>query len=116
MNAPLSIERVNGLSRTEFVETFGDIYEHSRWVAEKAYDAGPFHDRDALETAMRGVVDRSAPSERREILRKHPQLSGQAARRGTPPGRRSNPAPVSEQPVAEQRQGRRTQAQVDRLH
>ena len=28
------------LSRTLFVERFGGVYEHSRWVAEAAYDAG----------------------------------------------------------------------------
>ncbi len=28
------------LSREAFVEAFADIYEHSPWVAEKAYDLG----------------------------------------------------------------------------
>ena len=28
------------LSREEFVAAFADIYEHSPWVAEKAYDLG----------------------------------------------------------------------------
>ena len=82
MSAPLSIDRINGLSRAEFTEVFGGIYEHSPWVARKAYEVGPFRDREALEAVMREVVDCSTPSERREILRSHPQLSGNAARRG----------------------------------
>jgi 2-oxo-4-hydroxy-4-carboxy--5-ureidoimidazoline (OHCU) decarboxylase len=28
------------LSRDAFVNAFADIYEHSPWVAEKAYDLG----------------------------------------------------------------------------
>ena len=28
------------LSREAFVEAFADIYEHSPWVAEKAFDLG----------------------------------------------------------------------------
>ncbi len=32
--------RPSRLSRTLFVERFGGVYEHSRWVAEAAYDAG----------------------------------------------------------------------------
>ena len=28
------------MDRTTFVDTFGDVYEQSPWVAERAYDAG----------------------------------------------------------------------------
>ena len=30
----------SALSRDEFVAAFADIYEHSPWVAERAYDLG----------------------------------------------------------------------------
>ena len=33
------------LSRDAFVQAFADIYEHSPWVAEKAFDLG----QDALD-------------------------------------------------------------------
>ena len=34
------------LTRTLFLERFGGVYEHSPWVAEAAYDAGPPGDAD----------------------------------------------------------------------
>ena len=30
----LTIEQVNQLSRREFIDTFGGVYENSPWVAE----------------------------------------------------------------------------------
>ena len=40
----------SSLSREAFVEAFADIYEHSPWVAEKAYDLGDLHSLDEIET------------------------------------------------------------------
>ncbi|MBO6509860.1 MAG: allantoinase PuuE, partial [Roseibium sp.] len=38
--------RPSRMDRTEFVETFGSIFEHSPWIAERAFDLelGPAHD------------------------------------------------------------------------
>ena len=38
------------LSREDFVKAFADIYEHSPWVAEKAYELGLDASVDQIET------------------------------------------------------------------
>lgn len=34
------------MDRSQFVECFGGIYEHSPWVAEQAYDRAPIDVQD----------------------------------------------------------------------
>jgi OHCU decarboxylase len=65
--------------RDAFVARYGGLFEHSPWVAEAAWDAGPFADDEALLAAMVAAVER-APRERRLVLiRAHPDLAGRAA-------------------------------------
>ena len=40
--------------REAFVATYGPLFEHSPWVAEDAYEKGPYADREALYRAMEG--------------------------------------------------------------
>ena len=44
---PLTIEAVNALDRDAFVTHFGDVFEHSPWVAADAWEARPFADAAA---------------------------------------------------------------------
>ncbi|MCC7320616.1 MAG: allantoinase PuuE [Rubellimicrobium sp.] len=77
------------MGRDEFLARFGGIYEHSPWVAERAFalELGPAHDTatglaNAMARAFRGGDD----ALRMGVLRAHPDLAGKlaAARRLTP--------------------------------
>jgi 2-oxo-4-hydroxy-4-carboxy--5-ureidoimidazoline (OHCU) decarboxylase len=46
-----AIERINALGRAAFVELLGTLYEHSLWVAERAFELRPFADEAALRDA-----------------------------------------------------------------
>lgn len=66
MTAALLTPRPSTLDRDAFVSRFGDIYEHSPWVAELTWDAGLGAEQDTpdgLADAMGQVLD-SAPAER----------------------------------------------------
>jgi len=66
-----------------FVERYGSLFEHSPWVAEEAYQRGPFADREALAQALE-LAMYAAPRERQlELVRAHPDLAGRAAVEGT---------------------------------
>jgi 2-oxo-4-hydroxy-4-carboxy-5-ureidoimidazoline decarboxylase len=70
------------LSRAEFVEALGGIFEHSPWVAEAVVDARPFGTIEALHAAMVAAV-MAAPAERQlALLQAHPELAGKLARDG----------------------------------
>ena len=73
------------LGRDAFVARFGDIFEASPWVAERAWqlELGPAHDtalglHGALVRAFRAASD----GERFRVLAAHPDLAGKAALAG----------------------------------
>jgi 2-oxo-4-hydroxy-4-carboxy-5-ureidoimidazoline decarboxylase len=78
---PLS-PRPSTLDRTDFVARFGDIYEHSPWVAERAWERGLGHAEDTpagLAEAMAAVLREADPDRQLEVIRAHPDLAGKAA-------------------------------------
>jgi OHCU decarboxylase len=65
--------------RGTFVATYGRLFEHSPWVAEDAYEKGPFaSSEDAYEALVAAMYE--APRERQlELIRAHPDLAGRVA-------------------------------------
>ena len=76
---PLSIEEVNALDAGAFATRFGDVAEDSPWVAEAAFVARPFADREALVGAFAAAVQAASPGAQLALLRAHPDLAGRAA-------------------------------------
>lgn len=75
----------SALSRAAFIQAFADIYEHSPWVAERAYDLGPnceLDDIDNLHARMSRVLLQASSDEQLALINAHPDLAGKAAVRG----------------------------------
>lgn len=73
------------LNREQFVEAFKDVYEHSPWVAEKAYDLGQGQELDSVETLhqrMSDILLSSDHARQLALINAHPDLAGKAAVRG----------------------------------
>jgi OHCU decarboxylase len=69
-------------SRDEFVARYGSIFEHSPWIAERAYDAGFGREEDAasgLAAAMTQAFRAASADERLAVLKAHPDLAGKLA-------------------------------------
>jgi OHCU decarboxylase len=70
------------LSKTLFAERFGGVYEHSRWVAEAAYDAGLTEAQDTaagLAAAMAAAMGNGGDAEKLALVKAHPDLAGRLA-------------------------------------
>ena len=78
----LTIDELNGMAVSEFAARFGDVAEHSPWVAERAAGARPFADRDAVAQAFSAALCGAARDEQVAVLHAHPDLAGRAAVRG----------------------------------
>lgn len=66
--------------RHAFVERYGAVYEHSPWVAERAFpQAAGVTDPERLAGIMAGVVDRAPEDAQLRLIRAHPDLAGRAA-------------------------------------
>jgi OHCU decarboxylase len=86
---PITGDRPTQLDRDAFVARFGSVYEHSSWIADRAYDLelGPAHDTAVgLASALARVFRAASDDERLGVLKAHPDLAGKlaAARRLTP--------------------------------
>ena len=82
MKPALTIDALNGMSETTFVDALGGVFEHSPWVAERAWPARPFTSVEDLHEAMVDAVRSATPEARIALLRAHPDLAGKAARAG----------------------------------
>ncbi len=76
----LTIDQVNELSRAEFVEAFAPLFQGTRWLAEKAYDARPFNDVYDLRSAFQDALFEAPADQQLELIRRYPDLAGAATR------------------------------------
>jgi 2-oxo-4-hydroxy-4-carboxy-5-ureidoimidazoline decarboxylase len=69
------------LARDEFVARFGGIFEHSPWVAERAFDATPDISltSDGVHEALVAPFRAASQAERLAVLQAHPDLAGKLA-------------------------------------
>jgi len=75
-------DRPSRMDRTTFVTRFGSIFEHSPWIAERAFDLelGPAHDGPVgLHNALTRMFRSATPAERLGVLAAHPDLAGKLA-------------------------------------
>lgn len=82
-------ERPSQMPHEIFVARFGGIFEHSAWIAERAYnlELGPAHDSaSGLHNALARMFRTASHAERLGVLTAHPDLAGKlaAAKRLTP--------------------------------
>ncbi len=74
----MTIGELNRMDRAAFIAAVGWIFEHSPWVAERAFDARPFAGLEALHTSMMDQVERASFAERLALLQAHPDLGARA--------------------------------------
>jgi OHCU decarboxylase len=87
--APAPSERPSQMARNAFVARFGGVFEHSPWIAERAWslELGPAHDTAiGVHSALARMFRSASEEERLGVLRAHPDLAGKlaAAKRLTP--------------------------------
>lgn len=78
-----TLDELNRASPDEFSRAFGPVYEHSPWVAERAYARRPFASRLDVQLALYGAVQSATEGEKVALIRAHPELAGKEAREGT---------------------------------
>jgi len=74
----MTIDELNRLDRAEFIGAVGWVFESSPWVAERAHNARPFADLDALHAAMSEQLTRASRTECLALLEAHPDLGARA--------------------------------------
>src|SRR5262245_3145762 len=78
----LTLPALHAMDRGAFARALGGVFEHSPWIAERAWSMRPFPSVERLHAAMTSVVARASRAEQLALLRAHPDLAGKAARAG----------------------------------
>ena len=76
----LDMQTVNSMDHDAFMQTFGGVFEHSPWIAERAWAARPYNSPEALHASMVDVVRAASAEDKRRLLNAHPELAGKEAR------------------------------------
>jgi 2-oxo-4-hydroxy-4-carboxy-5-ureidoimidazoline decarboxylase len=74
----MTIEHINRMELDAFVAAFGAAFEHSPWVAARAWPHRPFADLSAMHEAMIRQVLEASRDEQLALLRAHPDLGARA--------------------------------------
>jgi len=70
-----SIDKVNNLRKSDFISIFGNVFEKTQWIAEKAYDSKPYKNFEELFSKMMEIFEHSKKERHLEILNAHPDLA-----------------------------------------
>jgi 2-oxo-4-hydroxy-4-carboxy-5-ureidoimidazoline decarboxylase len=73
-----TLQQVNELSAAAFEAAFGDVAEHSPWVARNAAGVRPFKSREAMVNAFHDVVLSASETAQLALIRAHPDLATKA--------------------------------------
>ena len=70
----MTLAELNAAGREGFVEALGWVFEHSPWVAGRAWAHRPFASLAVLHEAMTRAVAEASRDEQLALLRAHPDL------------------------------------------
>ena len=70
-----SIEKVNQLSENEFIGTFGNVFEKTNWIANKAFNLKPYKDFDEFISTIIKIYENSSREDCLKIFNAHPELA-----------------------------------------
>ena len=70
-----SVDKVNKLSKSDFISIFGNVFEKTEWIAEKTYNSKPYKNFEELFLKMMKIFENSEKESHLEILNAHPNLA-----------------------------------------
>ena len=71
----IDIKKINSLDKSEFLSIFGNVFEKSKWISEKAFDKKPFKNLESFVSEIIGIYENSENKTILEILNLHPELA-----------------------------------------
>jgi xanthine permease len=97
----IPLSQVNHLSKKEFVEKFGRLFQGGDWIAESAADKRPFQSLYELRRALQETMFDAPPERQLELIRSYPDLGRMLKPKETSPGPKpaSNVYEVAQIPV-----------------
>ena len=70
-----SIAKVNLLSENDFIDIFGNVFEKTNWIANKAFNLKPYKDFNELISTLIKIYENSSKEDCLKIFNTHPELA-----------------------------------------
>ena len=69
------INKINNLSQIKFNEIFANIFEKTKWIAERLYNQKPFNSFEDLCSKILEIFKTTSKKNQLKIIRAHPDLA-----------------------------------------
>ena len=69
-----SIDKINQFTKNDFIGIFGNIFEKTNWIADKAFNLKPFKNFNELFSTIMGIYENSSKKDCLKIFNAHPEL------------------------------------------
>ena len=69
------INKINKLSKSEFIKVFTNIFENASWIAEELFNQKPFNDFEELSSKILDIFETTTRDKQLKILNAHPDLA-----------------------------------------
>jgi OHCU decarboxylase len=69
------INKINKLSKSEFIKVFTNIFENASWIAEELYNQKPFDNFEELSSKILDIFETTTRDKQLKILNAHPDLA-----------------------------------------
>ena len=70
-----SIDKINKLSKNDFIDIFGNVFEKTYWIADKAFNMKPYKNSQELLSTIIEIYENSSKEECLKIFNAHPKLA-----------------------------------------
>ena len=69
------INKINKLTKSEFIKVFANIFENAIWIAEELCNQKPFDNFEELSSKMLNIFETATKEKQLKILNAHPDLA-----------------------------------------
>ena len=70
-----SIDQINQLTKNDFIDIFGNVFEKTYWIASKTFDSKPYKSANELLSIMMKIYENISKEECLKIFNEHPELA-----------------------------------------
>ena len=70
-----SINEINQLTKNDFIDIFGNVFEKTYWIADKAFNLKPYKNFNELLSTFIEIYENSSEEDFLKIFNSHPELA-----------------------------------------
>ena len=70
-----SLDKINQLTKNDFIDIFGNVFEKTYWIADKTFNLKPYKNFNELLSIFFKIYENSSKKDLLKIFNAHPELA-----------------------------------------